>query len=196
MMVVKELLLVVGIFFYIGLFTVGGGLAALPLIQQEIVGRGWITMQEYTSMVAISESTPGPIGINMATYVGFERLGVWGGILATIGTVIPSLIIIIVIAKFYNKFREQRVVDAGFQGLRPAVTGLIATAAWQIITITVIHWQPYVAMGGGFSLQALTTLIDWKALLLFAGVYLLNWKLKKHPIVYIALGAVVGVCLF
>lgn len=192
----KELMLVIGIFFYIGLFTVGGGLAALPLIRQEIVGRGWITMHEYTSMVAVSESTPGPIGINMATYVGFEQLGVWGGILATLGTVLPSLIIIVIIAKFYNKFREQRLVDAGFQGLRPAVTGLIATAAWQIITITVIHWQPYLAMGGGFSAEALLTLIDWKALLLFAGVYFLNWKFKKHPIVYIALGAVVGVFLF
>lgn len=118
-------------FFKIGLFGFGGGYAMLSMIQGEVVTRyGWLTSQEFTNIVAISQMTPGPIGINSATYVGFTATGsVWGSIIATLAVVLPSFILMLAISKFFLKYQKHPVVEAVFSGLRPAVVGLLASAA-------------------------------------------------------------------
>jgi len=118
-------------FFKIGLFGFGGGYAMLSMIQGEVVTRyGWLTPQEFTDIVAISQMTPGPIGINSATYVGFTATGsVWGSVIATLAVVLPSFILMLVISKFFLKYQKHPAVEAVFGGLRPAVVGLLASAA-------------------------------------------------------------------
>lgn len=118
-------------FFKIGLFGFGGGYAMLSMIQGEVVTRyGWLTSQEFTDIVAISQMTPGPIGINSATYVGFTATGsIWGSIIATLAVVLPSFILMLAISKFFLKYQKHPVVEAVFSGLRPAVVGLLASAA-------------------------------------------------------------------
>ena len=118
-------------FFKIGLFGFGGGYAMLSMIQGEVVTRyGWLTPQEFTDIVAISQMTPGPIGINSATYVGFTATGsVWGSVIATLAVVLPSFIQMLVISKFFLKYQKHPTVEAVFSGLRPAVVGLLASAA-------------------------------------------------------------------
>ena len=118
-------------FFKIGLFGFGGGYAMLSMIQGEVVTRyGWLTSQEFTDIVAISQMTPGPIGINSATYVGFTATGsVWGSIIATLAVVLPSFILMLAISKFFLKYQKHPVVEAVFSGLSPAVVGLLASAA-------------------------------------------------------------------
>ena len=118
-------------FFKIGLFGFGGGYAMLSMIQGEVVTRyGWLTSQEFTDIVAISQMTPGPIGINSATYVGFTATGsVWGSIIATLAVVLPSFILMLAISKFFLKYQKHPAVEAVFSGLRPAVVGLLASAA-------------------------------------------------------------------
>ena len=118
-------------FFKIGLFGFGGGYAMLSMIQGEVVTRyGWLTSQEFTDIVAISQMTPGPIGINSATYVGFTATGsVWGSIIATLAVVLPSFILMLAISKFFLKYQKHPVVEVVFSGLRPAVVGLLASAA-------------------------------------------------------------------
>ena len=120
-------------FFKVGLFTIGGGLASLPFLYELAEKYTWITKPMIADMIAISQSTPGPIGINMATYVGFKSGGILGGIIATFATVLPSFITIIIIANFLNKFKNSKLVDSAFKGLRPTVTGLIAVAWFEII---------------------------------------------------------------
>lgn len=176
------------VFFYIGLFSIGGGLAALPFVQQEAVNRGWVTLEEFFSMVAISESTPGPIGINLATYVGNTQYGLLGGVLATAGNVLPSLIIIVIIAKYFQKFGDQPVVKAGFYGLRAAVVGLIAVAWLNVLEVSIIHLDAISAN--------LAAWIDFKAAAMFIVIYIVKAKLKLHPLFVIVLGAVGGVILF
>src|SRR5574344_463442 len=132
-----SLLELFGIFFYVGLFTSGGGQVAITLMQQVFFERGLITAERFYNMVAISESTPGPIGINMATYVGYEMYGIPGGIIATIGNVLPSLVVIVVIARYFGKFPEKPLVKAAFFGLRAGTTGMIAVAAFQVILVAV-----------------------------------------------------------
>lgn len=118
-------------FFKIGLFGFGGGYAMLSMIQGEVVTRyGWLSPQEFTDIVAISQMTPGPIGINSATYVGFTATGnVWGSIIATVAVVFPSFILMLAISKFFLKYQKHPAVEAVFSGLRPAVVGLLASAA-------------------------------------------------------------------
>ena len=128
-------------FFYIGLFTIGGGQVAITLMYEPLVGGGIISGEQFYNMVAVSESTPGPIGINMATYIGCELYGVMGGILVTFATVFPSLIIILVIAKFFDKYQEKPLVKSVFTCIRPVSAGLIAIAAYEVLKISLI--QPF-----------------------------------------------------
>lgn len=174
------------IFFYVGAFTIGGGLVAITLMQQEILGRGLITPERFYNMVAISESTPGPIGVNMATYIGYETHGVIGGIVTTVGTVLPSLIVILAIVMFFGKFQEKRRVKAAFYGLRAGTTGMIAVAAWQVLTIAILTIPAFMRT------KRVVDVADWKCLGLFAVIYVLYVKLKWHPIAFIAFGAVFG----
>lgn len=174
-------------FFKIGLFSVGGGLATLPFLQQIVYQYGWITSEELLNMIAISESTPGPIGINMATFVGYKTTGILGGILATIGIVTPSIIIIILIAHYFTKFSEKHIIKSGFYGIRPAVAGLIGAAGFEVAKISIFNIKRYIE--GKKILQ----LFDLKGILLFGIMLFLINKYKKHPIIYIVSAAIIGI---
>ncbi len=173
-------------FFTIGLFSIGGGLATLPLLQEAVERYQWLTNQEFVDMIAISQSTPGPIGINMATYVGFNTGGILGALLATFSIILPSFIIIIIIAHFFMKFNEQPLVRSAFMGLRPAVTALIAAACFEVVKVSLVHIEQYVET------QELLQLFDIKAIVLFLVLFITMNKIRKHPIVYIIIAAVIG----
>ena len=185
-------------FFKTGLFAIGGGMATVPFLQDISAKTGWFTSGELANMIAVSESTPGPLGVNMATYVGYTigvaPYGVPGGILgavvATLGLICPSIILILIIATFLKKFRESKYVDAALYGLRPASVGLISSAGVSIILFTLLGVNDVYGLLSGVHM-------DWKTLVLAAVVLVLTrWvpKVKKlHPIVFIAFSAVVGV---
>lgn len=174
-------------FFKIGLFAIGGGLAALPFIQKLSRDYGWIRQEEILDMIAISESTPGPIGINAATFVGNRAAGVLGGIVTTIGVVTPSIIIILIIAHYFSKFSETLIVKSAFSGIRPAVTGLIATVGFEVAKSSLFNIERYT------NTNNILSIFDIKAMILFfVIVYLLN-KYKKHPILYLIGAALIGI---
>ena len=166
-------------FFKTGLFALGGGMATVPFLFDIGARTGWFTAGELANMIAISESTPGPIGVNMATYVGFRTAGILGGIIATIGLVTPSVIIILIVAKILSKFRNNPIVDTIFKYLRPAVIGLIMFALWQLVPLTFL----------GADRNILILPVIAFAVLLFC---LMKFK-KVHPIVWIGVGAVFGI---
>ena len=174
-------------FFKIGLFSIGGGLATLPFLQELVSKYGWITSDELLNMIAISESTPGPIGINTATFVGNTMGGVLGGIVATMGTITPSIIIIIIIAHYFAKFSEEPIVENAFYGIRPAVTGLIAAAGFQVAKISLFNIEVYEKT------KNIIDFLDLKAILLFGIILFLIMKYKKHPILYLVAAAIVGI---
>ena len=165
-------------FFKTGLFAIGGGMATVPFLFDISAKTGWFTASELANMIAISESTPGPIGLNMATYVGFETAGILGGIIATIGLATPSVIIIMLVAKILTRFRDNPLVDTVFRYLRPAVIGLILFALWQLVPLTFL----------GAEKNILILPVIAFVVLLFC---LLKFK-KVHPIVWIGVGAVFG----
>jgi len=169
-------------FFKIGAFTFGGGYAMLALIQAEVTAKGWISAEELVNFIAISESTPGPIAVNMATFVGTRMAGVPGAVIATLGVVLPSFIIILIVAKCFEKFKQSRVVSGCMKGLRPAVVGLIGSA---VVTVgKTVFFPAGFAFGAEFFL----------ALGIFAVCALLAFgKRKIHPIWIICLSAVLGI---
>lgn len=173
-------------FFKIGLFAVGGGMATLPFLQRLGEKTGWFGNQLITDMVAISESTPGPIGINMATYVGYNVAGFWGGFVATMGEILPCIILVILFSKFLAKLKGNRYLDYAFYGMRPAVTGLIAAAAISVMQVAVFNTELFRQTGG------FTDLADPKKIIFFVVIFWAIKKFKKHPITYIAVSAVAG----
>lgn len=179
-------------YFKIGLFSVGGGLATIPFLTDLGNRTGWFNAGDLANMLAVSESTPGPIGVNMATYVGFRLGGIPGGFVATLGLIAPSVIIILIISLFLQKFRRSRAVDAVFRGLRPASMGLIAAAFLQVCSIALMNKETLIPDKGVVRVD----LFNWPAILLAAAVFLcLRFTpLKKlHPAAFIALSAVAGV---
>ncbi|QHI69390.1 chromate transporter [Tichowtungia aerotolerans] len=173
-------------FFKIGLFTIGGGLASLPLLQESVVNSGMIRQTEFIDMVAISQSTPGPIGINMATFAGFKLAGIAGGFVATLGIISPSLIIIMIIAAWMKNFASRPAVKGVMSGIRPAALGLIASAAWFILQKAL--FIPVSPDGeSAFSIPAL---------LLFAGLALAYRLKPASPILYIVAGGALGLLIF
>lgn len=187
------LLCLVAVFFYVGLITIGGGQVAITIMQQVLVEQFKLIDGEFFySMVAISESTPGPIGINIATYIGTELYGVWGGFFSTLGEVLPSLICIMIIARFFGSFAEKKGVQAAFSTLRPAVSGVIAVAAVKIIIIAlfVVHQ--------GFVLSAPATWNDSIHLygvnfaFYLAALFVL-FKTDIHPVFVVLAGGIFGV---
>lgn len=176
-------------FFKIGLFAIGGGLATLPFLQELSEKTGWYTTEMLANMIAVSESTPGPIGINMATYTGFQAGGVLGGIVATLSLVCPSIIVCVLIAKMLDKFNDSKYVKSVFNVLRPVVVGLIAAAGYQIFKISIIRLELF--RESGFW----ANLLDWKAAVIFVVLFILIMKWKKHPLVFVAIGAAVGIIL-
>ncbi|MDE7004247.1 MAG: chromate transporter [Oscillospiraceae bacterium] len=179
----------------VGLFSVGGGLATIPFLTDLGERTGWFGASDLANMIAISESTPGPMGVNMATYVGFHTAGVAGGVIATLGLICPSVVIILVIAGFLQKFRQSKAVDAVFYGLRAASVALITAALLQVAKIALMfHEVPYIACPGGEGVEI--QLFYWPAIILAVVIFVLAkfTPLKKlHPICFIALAAVAGV---
>ena len=175
------------IFFKLGLFTIGGGLAALPLLQDASEKYGWLTSEQLVDMIAVSESTPGPIGINMSTYVGYTVSGIPGGIIATMGMAAPSLIIIVLIAHYYMKFNQHPLVQAGFYGLRPAVAGLIGAACFRIAEVSLINSDSVYT-----NMKDIASFVDWRVVVLFVLILFLSNRYKWHPILFIGASAIIG----
>ena len=173
-------------FFKTGLFAVGGGLATLPFLQDMAARTGWFTTAQLADMVAVSESTPGPIGVNMATYVGFTVGGIPGAAVATLGLITPSLIIILIVAAFLQAFRDNRYVNAAFYGLRPASTAMVAAAGIGVAMLTMVN-----------TANAGLAMVNWKALALAVVILVLTRWIKAtkklHPIIFILASALVGV---
>jgi len=171
-------------FLMIGAFTFGGGYAMLPLIQEEVAAKGWIDSAALVDFVAVSESTPGPFAINMATYVGSEVGGVFGAVCTTMGVVLPSFVVILIVAKCYDKFRQSKVVQGCMSGLKPAVVGFIGSAVLSV-AITVLF-------PAGWTVAVFTQLSFYIALAITAIMLVLAFK-KAHPILIIALSAAIGI---
>ncbi|MCR5484380.1 MAG: chromate transporter [Clostridiales bacterium] len=175
-----------------GLFAVGGGLATLPFLTRMCENHpDWFSMTELTNMVAVSESTPGPLGVNMSTFVGYTVGGVPGAVVSTFALILPSVIIVLIISKFLSRYMENKYVQSVFSGLRPAVTGLIAAAAWTVIKTALFRFFPT-------ALSDIPSSVDVYAVILFFVVLILNQikpLSKIHPVVYILASAAVSVIL-
>ncbi len=167
-------------FFKIGLFTFGGGYAMLPLIQAEVVQRGWLSSADIVNFIAVSESTPGPFAVNIATYVGTVTAGIGGAACATLGVVLPSLLVMLAVARFYDRFRTSRLVAGAMSGLRPAVVGLIASALVSLGRGVFFPdgWALTPALGASAAIFGLTAYLAFR---------------KKPPILLIGLSAALGV---
>lgn len=174
-------------FFKTGLFAIGGGLATLPFLYNIAEKYQWFTKSDISDMLAISESTPGPIGVNMATYAGFSTAGIIGGIVATFGLVLPSVIFIILISKALDKFSENKYVADSFYGLRPAVCALIAAAAVEVFKASVLDWSLFIQT------KNILNLFKLKDVLLFALFAMISIKFKPHPIIIILIAALCGI---
>lgn len=171
-------------FMKIGFFAVGGGPATLPYLMDLTEKFDWYTMEELTNMIAISESTPGPLGLNMATYAGFHTIGVFGGVVSTLGLVIPSIIIITLIAKFLEDFNENKYVKGAFEGIRPAVTAIIAASVYAVCKVSL-----FVSEGGSYVPATKTIIL---CIIVFA--LLQVKKLQKfHPAFWLLAAAVIGI---
>ena len=178
-------------FFITGLFMIGGGLAAIPFLQQMGEKTGWFTTVQLMDMIAVSEATPGPIGVNMATYAGYMTAGVPGGIIATIGLLFPSAVIALIIARLLARFRNNSYVESVLYGLRPASLGLISAAGISVFCLVLF----------GTDVRFLTIMnvmaIDYKALVLAAILFIATYIFKKtHPVVFLAASAVIGIFIF
>ena len=177
-------------FFLIGLFLFGGGLAAIPFLQQLGERTGWFALQQLMDMIAVSEATPGPIGINMATYVGYTVAGVPGGVVATFGLVLPTAIIALIVARLLIRFKDNRIVKSAFYGLRPASLALIAAAGASVVQLSLLRMGLWAESG------LLVDLLDIRAIALAAVLILLTNVFKKaHPIVFLAGSAVAGMIM-
>ena len=179
-------------FFKAGLFAIGGGMATIPFLYDISDKTGWFTHTDLANMIAVGESTPGPIGVNMATYVGFVTgmqdggvvTAILGAVTATVGLVTPSVIVILIVAAILKSFRDNRYVESAFYGLRPASTGLIAAAGISVVMSTLM------TVGDSFG-------INWKGIVLAAVLWVLTNVVKKtkkwHPIVFIGFSALMGI---
>lgn len=174
-------------FFKIGLFSIGGGLATLPFLYRLADKYDWFTTQMVGDMIAISESTPGPLGINMATYTGFQHSGMIGSLVSTFSLVLPSVVIIILISKILEKFRQSVYVERAFSTIRPTVTGMIGAAGFGVIISSVFHWETF-QMSGNW-----VDLVGGKEIILFLALMIATNKFHKHPIFYIGIAAAVGI---
>ncbi|MEG1016423.1 MAG: chromate transporter [Oscillospiraceae bacterium] len=171
-------------FLKIGAFTFGGGYAMLPLIQTEVLNKGWMTMAELVNFIAVSESTPGPFAVNISTYVGATTAGPLGAFCATLGVVLPSFVIILLVAKFFTAFRKSKIVDGCMSGLKPAVIGMIASAA---VSVGATAFFP-----NSFDVSYLLSYGFICSAVIFLLMLFLEYK-KLHPILIITLSAVLGI---
>lgn len=186
------------IFFRIGLFTIGGGYAMIPMITQEIVdNKGWLTDSQLLNYIGISESTPGPFAINIATFVGASQGGILGGAVATFSVVLPSLIIILIFSAVYSKISKNRFLRGAFDGIKPVVTGLISAAGVSIalkVVLPLMNLKDFSSAGSWFDS------FDWVSLILVAAAFgVSNIKIKNkkiNPVILIVGGGVAGYLVF
>ena len=173
-------------FLQIGLFSIGGGYAALPLIQEQVINKyGWITMSEFTDLITISQMTPGPIAINSASFIGARMAGIPGALVATAGCILPSCIIVMTIAALYKKYSNLNVIDGALKGLRPAVVGMIAAAGYSMIVTSWFSGASYAFKG-----------IDIAAVLIFFCAFLLLRVLKPIPIAVMSMSGLAGLAVY
>lgn len=177
-------------FFKTGLFAVGGGLATLPFLKQIALRHTWFSVSQLTDMIAVSESTPGPIGINMSTYAGFHAAGIPGAIVSTLSLVLPSYIVILIVSHFLEKFKDSPLVQHVFYGIRPATAGLIAGAMFEVFLMSLFNIDAFQASG------SILDLIQILPIVVYVIALICIIKLPKvHPIVFIIAGAVLGIVL-
>mgnify|MGYP003319908920 CR=1 FL=1 len=181
-------------FFKIGLFSVGGGMATLPFLYDLSDRTGWFTHQQIADMLAVSESTPGPIGINMATYTGYTSGGIFGSIAATIGMITPGIIIVLLVVAVLDRFRKNKYVESAFYGLRPASAGLIAAAGALVFKIVLFDFELFGQSGSVADLFNFKAIV--MAVILFILIRYCKPTKKLHPIVFIAASAAVGILIF
>ena len=174
-------------FFKVGLFSVGGVLATLPFLYEISDKTAWFSHSDIADMIAIAESTPGPIGINLSTFAGFKTAGVPGAVIASVGLATPSIIIILIIAGFLTRFRESKYVEGAFHGLRPASIAMISVAGINVAKVALVNLNAYAATG------RLSDLFLPKAILLGVGIFIAQRKLKWNPVAFIAISAAVGI---
>lgn len=187
-------------FFKTGLFAIGGGMATVPFLQDISAKTGWFTSADLANMIAVSESTPGPMGVNMATYVGYTvgsqqlggtGMGVVGAVVATLGLISPSIVVILIVAYFLKRFRDSKLVDSVLYGLRPASVALISAAGVEIVLFAVLRVESIWRIADAS--------LSWKAVVLalavFAGTNLIPELKKIHPIWFVVASAVAGVLL-
>ena len=175
----------------VAIFTFGGGMASIPFLEDMAVETGWFTLAQLTDFIAISESTPGPIAVNIATYAGYNTAGYLGGVAATMGLVFPAIVLMTIVAKFITAFRGNKYIDRAFYGLRPCVLALIMSALFGIAKVTLLV--------EGATLATLATSINWRAMGIFALIAVLqNVKQfkKLHPVVFLGISALLGIALF
>ena len=170
-------------FFKTGLFAIGGGLATLPFLYEMGEKTGWFSAQDVSNLLAVSESTPGPIGINMSTYVGFITSGVPGAVIASLSLAAPCVIVILLVIRVLDKFKGSLLVDSIFKALRPASIGMITAALIGVVQESLLQ------MGA----DSILTFFNWKGIALAVALWFIMKKWKKHPIVYIAIAAAAGV---
>jgi chromate transporter len=185
-------LLIYAEFFKVGIFAVGGGLATLPFLFQMADGRftfirqaGWLNHEMIGNFLAIAQCSPGAIGINMGTQAGFRYSGIASGALAALGLISPAIIIITLVARALKSFKENKIAASVFAGLRPAATGILCTASFGVWKLAL-----YNSEGAAFY-----EIIRWRECLLLTAIFLLVYKFKSHPALYIALGAIAGIVL-
>jgi len=178
-------------FFKTGLFAIGGGMATFPFLYAMSEKTGWFTAQQLADMIAVSESTPGPIGVNMATFAGYNTAGIGGAIIATLGLVTPCILVILIIARFLMSFRSNKYVDSAFYGLRPCSVGLISAAGVLVAKISLFNTVLFAQSGKVFDLVNLKALV-LAVVLIFFTRYFKSTK-KLHPIFFIIASAVIGI---
>ena len=171
-------------FFKIGAFTFGGGYAMLPLIQEEVLNKAWLSQHEIIDFIAVSESTPGPFAVNMATFIGSQTGGILGAVCATLGVVLPSFIIILIVAKCFEKFKTNKIVKGCMSGLKPATVGLIGAA--------VVSVGETVFFSSGITMAVFGEVAFYVSLAIFAVMTVLAFE-KVHPIAIICISAVIGI---
>ncbi|HYE83762.1 MAG TPA: chromate transporter [Clostridia bacterium] len=182
-------------FMKIGLFSFGGGYAMIPLIQKEIESNGWLTSAEFVDIIAISEMTPGPIAVNTATFVGYRTAGLVGGLAATAGVAIPSLVLILLVSKFFFGFRKHPLNTLVFYGIRPVIAGLIVTAAVFVAETAILRQEaPIIAIGQLVNNPG--TIINFGSIAILTATLIEIVKFRLHPIMAIMLSGFMGVMLF
>lgn len=183
-------------FFKIGLFSFGGGYAMIPMIQNEIESNGWMSPTEFADIIAIAEMTPGPIAVNSATFVGYKVAGITGGLVATIGVSLPSLILILLVSRIFIKYMDHPVKNAIFYGVRPVICGLVLSAAFFIAETAWFNMGFDEFINSALSVSNLGDIINLKGIIITALSLFLLIKFKAHPILVLVISAVLGIVLF